>query len=257
MAQSVQEALAAGDELGCPVFAKIDASSGGEGVFRCRSDSDLRELEPLLAREPMLIQKEIAGQELDRSAIYADRALIHFAYSEIKRAYPHFGPSIVREFYPLPLVCSKVFDELVAPGQILDAGGFTNIICIDAADGSGRYYIEADMRPTIWVDFSRFFGEDAAVGIRNWLFARSRLTQEAARRGAQSVTMACFLPLSLWELLGNRYRVWRLIPFADSKVVWRLLMHKLFREVGKPLVPRKARESVKSLLRAVGVYSDL
>jgi carbamoyl-phosphate synthase L subunit-like protein len=267
VACNLDQAFAATNDIGYPVFVKLDAAGGGEGVHECTSESDLARLRRLFDGRPLLIQKRIDGTELDLSAIYLEEDLVHFTYSTIDRTIGPFQPSVVRTYYPSRLVKRAVFDELSALGSVLGASGFVTISCIEAADGSGRYYIEADMRPTVWADFSLFYGEDAAARIRSWFAARVRLTQEnavtenamTATSGHAPLTIPYFLRLRLWELLVNRHRVWRYIPVADKELVRRLLVAKLIgsaRAVGRSILPRSLKIWLKARLAGAGLLLD-
>ncbi len=149
--------------------------------------------------------------------------------------------------------------------SVLGASGFVNITCIEAADGTG-HYIEADMRPNAWADFSRLFREDAAPRIRDWFGSRIRLTKASAARigaGQAPLTIPYFLRLGCWELLTNRYAVWQFIPFADARLVRRLLLVKFMSFVVateimssvllkiKWLVPSKLRNIARGRLTAL------
>jgi len=255
-------AVSAAREIGYPVLMKVDASAGGEGVYECGRDADLIARRQSFDAGPVLIQKKIQGIELDLSAIYFEGELVHFSYSTIDRKRGPFGLSVVRSYYPSPLVEPEVFAELTALGPALGADGFVAIGCIAAADRSGRYYIEADLRPNVWADFSAFYGEDAAPRIRKWFSDRTRLTKEnAAPRNSERapVTIPYFLRLGLMELLTNRYRVWEFIPCADQRLVRRLLISRLWRQIlsaGRFVFPRRLRIAVKNRLVAAGVLFD-
>ena len=252
-------AISAAREIGYPVLIKVDASAGGEGVHECGGEADLVARRHVFDARPVLIQKKIQGVELDLSAIYFEGELVHFSYSTIERTRGPFGLSVVRSYYPSSLVEPEVFAELTALGPVLGADGFVAIGCIAAADRSGRYYFEADMRPTVWADFSVFYGEDAAPRIRNWFSARTRLTKENAAPGGSAcapVTIPYFLRLGLLELLTNRYGVWEFIPRADQSLVRRLLISKLCGHIfsaGRFMVPHKLRIAVRNRLLAAGV----
>ena len=84
--------MTAAKQLGYPIFLKEDASGGGSGVHRCECDGDVLQHEGLFSAEPVLVQKEIIGRELDLSAIYVEHQLVHFAFSRVERSYEHFGP---------------------------------------------------------------------------------------------------------------------------------------------------------------------
>jgi hypothetical protein len=255
VAESCEQAVSAANRLGYPVMAKIDSSSGGRGVYECLCDADVRALEPMFASRAMLIQKKIIGAELDLSAIYFDRQLVHFTYSIVERNVSRFGPSSVRTYYPLQLVGAEEFQELAALGRALGANGFVNVHCIRAADGSGRYYIEADMRPNVWIDYSIYYGVDAADRVRDWFTARVCLSRESIGpcAGCSPIKIPYFLRLRLWELLVNRYRVWRFIPFADTRVVLSMLVTTYIRPLLKSLIPGKIKRAFKSMLTTTGV----
>ncbi len=220
---SREAAVAAANELGYPVMLKVDESYGGMGTRECRNDTEVIRAVNLLEARPLLLQKKIKGDEISADSIYVQHELVHFAYSRVLRRAQSFGVSTLRRYYPLPLVDEKAFDELRMLGHALGADGFVNISCIDAEDGSGRYYIEADMRPNVWVDFSRYFGEDAAKRIREGVYSRTWLTKDCLHAPAkcEPVEIPYFLRLQWWELVLNRYRVWKYISLADANVVVR------------------------------------
>jgi hypothetical protein len=265
IARNHEEAIKAASAIGYPVMLKVDFSGGGQGVHECAKDADIVALRDLFTEQLLLVQKKIEGTALDLSAIYFDGELVHFTYSICQRRLKPFGLSVVRTYYPLALVDGEIFTELRALGNVLGASGFVNITCIEAADGT-RHYIEADMRPNAWADSSRFFGEDAAPRIRDWFGSRVRLTKANATRvgaGQAPLTIPYFLRLGSWELLTNRYAVWQFIPFADARLVRRLLLVKFLSFVLateiissvllkiKWLVPLKLRNIARGRLTAL------
>lgn len=254
VAANCGEAIVAANAMGYPVLVKADSGNGGEGVRECRNDLDIGKLEGIFAW-PMLVQRRIEGRELDLSAIYFERKLVHFAYSTIERTLPGFAPSVVRKYLPLPLVAKEIFDEQAALGEALDADGFVTISCIDAKDGSGRYYFEADMRTNVWMDFSRFYGEDAALRIREWFLSGATLHRDELGNaaGCVPVTMPYFQRMSLWELMLNRDEVWKFIPWTDTRVVLSVLCSQLLMPVARTMAPSKLRQVVKRGMLAVGV----
>lgn len=180
VARTLATAVSDAKAIGYPVLLKVDASAGGEGIYECGRDADFASRRHWFDGRPILIQKKIRGVELDLSAIYFEGELVHFSYSTIERARGPFGVSVVRSYHPSALVEPEVFAELTALGPALGADGFVNIGCVAAADRSGRYYFEADLRPSVWADSSLFYGEDAAPRIRGWFSGRTRLTKETA-----------------------------------------------------------------------------
>ena len=254
--ESCEEALTAAQELGYPVLVKTDSDRGGFGVRRCANEKDVLALERRFRAQPLLVQRLITGRELDLSAIFFDGKLVHFAYSQVERATRESqAVSAVRTYFPLPLVENAVFEELVRLGQALDANGCVNITCIDAVDGSGRYYFEADMRPNAWVDMSRFYSEDAAERIRRWFTARETLCRESLGDGTDDVPvqMAHFLRVQPWELLLNRFGVWRFIPWNDRSVVLRQICARLLMPFSRLMMPKRARKLMRRALVAARI----
>lgn len=247
VAASWQEAAEWAEGQGYPVLLKVDASGGGYGVYECNCEAEMEQLGGLFRSGAVLVQKKIEGRELDLSGIYFDRQLVHFSYARVEKVQRRFGPSILRTYYPLPLVGAEIFAELTRLGEALGANGFATIACIEAADGSGRYYIEADMRPNVWVDYAVFFGEDPAERIRNWFSSGTRLTaQNAESRGqCEPVEIPYFLRMRLWELMMNRYRVWEYIPFTDTGLVLKLLARTCIVDAAKTVLPRGLHQRVR------------
>jgi len=257
-ARSCEEAISAAREIGYPVLLKQDVSGGGGGVFECADDAAILELRHLFGRT-LLVQKKIEGREIDLSAIYLEGELVHFSYATVENTISPFGPSSLRSYLPLAAVPQAVFDEVAALGRALGIHGFTNISCIDAADGSGRTFFEADLRPNVWVDFPRFFGEDAALRIRDWFAGRAGLSKENSAGTAAAVTIPYFLRLGTFELLTNRHRVWHYIPFADARLVRRLLAQKAVMStfaLGKWLLSKPQRRKLRQKLVSAGVFYE-
>lgn len=253
---SCEQALVAAREIGYPVMLKVDASFGGNGVRNCVNEDDIIRHAALFEQSPLLMQRVIKGREIAIDAVYIRHQLAHFSYSHPLRYTQTFGPAILRRHFPLPLVDEKVFGEVAMLGRALGADGFLNIACIDAEDGSGRYYFEADMRPNVWVDSSRYFGEDAAERICKGFSSNACLTKASLRAPAKCVPVEIpyFLRLQCWELVRNRHRVWKFIPLADTGMVVRLLAGKFFWCMYCHVcffLPRGLKTAIRRALRAV------
>ncbi len=240
---SREEALSAANQLGYPILIKRDASGGGIGVFPCDAASDLKALQPQLFVEPLLVQKKISGFEVDLSALYLEGELIHFNYAKVEKSFENFGPSILRTYRPLSRIDRGIFAELKQIGRTLGAHGFVNIGCIQSDDG--RFYFEADMRPTVWVESTRYFGEDPALRIKNWFLRKEVLNPSAPSSQPEQILIPYFLRLSWFELLTNRYNVWKFIPKDDRPLTVRLLIRAVVASVAKGLIPTKYHQQVR------------
>jgi hypothetical protein len=202
----------------------------------------------------------LKGIELDLSALYFKGELIHFSYSEIEKASSNrFGPSSVRLYRPLCYVEEQMFLELTHIGKALGAHGFANISCMQSE--GNRFYFEADMRANAWVNTPRFFGEDPAIRIKNWLIRGERLHCPAPHLPNQpfSIRIPYFLRLKWTEVLFNRYRVWKYIPSDDKKLMARLLLRKLYHSAirentiraAKYLIPKRYHKKMKHVMQSL------
>jgi predicted ATP-grasp superfamily ATP-dependent carboligase len=145
---------------------KIDASCAGFGVFPCQGVADIEKYRDQLTY-PLLVQEWIEGDLIDLSGFFQNGKLIFFQYSEMLEARPSpFGPSVLRQYQKLSSVSRGIYDKLNALGRALGAHGFANIGAIRSARDGKLYFIEADLRPTVWVEFPKFFGEDPALKLR-------------------------------------------------------------------------------------------
>lgn len=233
------------ESLGYPVLVKVDSSGGGFGVFECSSNDDVEVLLNKLQTYPVLIQKKIQGVELDLSGFYQNSKLIHFSYSRIERVNGKFGASALRTYVQIAHLQKDIFDELALLGKALGANGFVNIACIQSDHDQKRYFIEADMRPNAWVDFSKYFGDDLAVQINNFFSNRNTFQHPCPINPAypDNILLPYFSRIKLWELAINRYCVWRYIPNKDHLVI---VLYLIIRKIKtmvikkfKPLMPEK------------------
>mgnify|MGYP000417399265 CR=1 FL=1 len=258
IATNIDEALVAAEQIGYPVLLKIDASGGGFGVHECQSLADLKAVNEEVWLKPLLVQKKIKGIDLDLSALYLEGELIHFSYSKMEKVISNqFGPSSLRSYRSLSCVDEEVFNELQAIGKALGAHGFTNITCIEAFDGCGRYYVEADMRANMWLDAPLFFGEDVANRIACWYLEGKKLQYPviASQEHPSVMLIPCFLRLKFFELLMNRYHVWKFIPKNNARLIRNLLFEKMKKSIScynlKNIVKRFAPKKYHKFLKKV------
>jgi hypothetical protein len=254
---SLVEAEVQATKLGYPVMLKLDASNGGVGVRECHGVDDIRRMRGWFNGQSLLLQKKIDGNLVDVSAIYLHGKLIHFSYSIFKKSIKSLGPSSLRDYTPLRCVDKNLFDELQKIGNALGAHGLTNITCIEAENGV-RHYFEADMRPNVWADMSRFLGDDAALFIKEWFASGACLTASSNAINQATlcnVRMPYFGRLSSSELLTNRDKVWTFIPREDWKMILSILWRKISEEVGEDFTRRNViaqnfiRENIVDFIR--------
>lgn len=242
------EALSRANQLGYPILIKRDASGGGDWVFACNSPSDFDTLHPRLFAKPVLVQKKISGIELDLSALYLEGDLVHFSYAKTEKSLKKFGPSILRTYYSLNGADEAIFHELRQIGKALGAHGFANIGCIQS--NAGRFYFEADMRPNVWVEVTKHLGEDPAIRIQNWFSRRETLNPPTPSAHPASMLIPYFLRLRWFELLTNRYNVWKFIPGDDRKLIARLLAQTIVANIAKGMLSKKYLRKIRDWLAA-------
>ncbi|MES2677502.1 MAG: hypothetical protein V4612_04220 [Pseudomonadota bacterium] len=226
IANCFEEAINYANKLGYPVMIKIDASGGGSGVFECQNDNDFAALKKEIFKQPLLIQKKIIGTELGLPAFYRDGKLVHFSYAKIEKVINNkFGPSSLRNYQQLGTLDEQIFAEMSQLGAAIGANGFVNISCLQSGYDNKRYFIEADMRPDSWVEFTKFIGEDPAQRIAAW-FKNQQTLHHPHSINPQYPTkllLPYFLRMSLLEILFNRYLVWKFIPQDDWDFTWSLI----------------------------------
>ena len=251
IARDEEELNSSARTLGYPVLVKLDSSAGGLGVFECLGGPDVEALGKTLIRYPVLVQRKMAGAEVALEAFYRDGELVHFAYSVPEKAKYRFGPTSVRSYRQLASLEKQVFDELGLLGKALGAHGFASIGCIHSVQDGKRYYFEADMRPNLWIDHSRYLGEDWAAVIARHFAAGSGMKPSYALNPQypNPILISHYLRLSLGDLALNRYQVWRYLPgnFLYAIVQYRILARivLLMRTVYRFLLPKKLRQLFK------------
>lgn len=255
---SLSEAKIAAEELGYPVMLKVDQSSGGKGTYLCRSFADIVNHNDVFDGKPVLLQEEIIGPLMNFSSLFFKGKLISFDCSIALINDGDYGPSILRDYMPITYMHKEVAGELSKLGTVLGAHGFSNITCIQS--GGKRYYFEADMRPVVWVDIPLLYGYDLAVQIKRWF--ETKADMHTAYDWDQSglpalVKIPFFLRMRSFEILINRYHVWRYIPWHDRNLVLRLLMKKLFirpiARLVRLIVPTNAMHNTKNVMAKYGV----
>ncbi len=250
VAQNTAELIPLANTLGYPVVIKIDASSGGSGVFICQSNQDISDLlinqhERINCSLPLLIQEKIEGSTLDLSAFYQDGQLIYFSHAVEERTTYPLGPSCLRTYTQLGALDQAIFTELAAIGKALGADGFSNITSVWSNIDRKRYIIEADMRPNVWADYSRYLGNDLAIPIKTYFENRQILhyPQTINEQFSSTLLIPLVSRLKFWEILVNRYGVWQFS--TGEQIIRRLIGHPIakLRNVAiqhlKPVIPAR------------------
>lgn len=223
IANSPQSAEQLAQELGLPIVLKVDSSGGGGGVYICYSFSDLSKAISKISSFPILIQEFIPGSIVDLSGFYQNGKLIYFTYSIFEKTVGGpLGPSSVRTYSQLGMLDITIFNELLKLGEVLGISGFANISCIESKQDGARYFIEADLRPTVWANFGRYLGQDLSTAINRYFSLGEHLTWPVAiNTSYPPIALIPFIHrLGLFDLVSNRYHAWRYIAelSANEKI---------------------------------------
>lgn len=163
-----RELLPASKEMGYPLLLKGDRSGGGTQVVKITGDADVAKLLRYFTYFPAVLQRYIEGDLIGIEAYYQKEHLVFFNYAKVLSNVKseEFTPSIFRRYLDNSSLGSGVFQELAQLGQALHANGFVNITALYDSSVQQHYYVEADMRPTVWVDHAQYWGKDDAAAIR-------------------------------------------------------------------------------------------
>ncbi len=244
-------------EMGHPVIIKLDSSSGGTGVFESSGDDRFDNLITSIKTYPVLVQKKIKGIEVSMEAFYQNGRLIHFACSTQEKYKYKFGPTSVRRYVQLSQLEEEVFENLRLLGSALGANGFANISSIRSDLDQKLYFIEADMRPNLWVNHSRYFGDDPAKVIERYFFTRKTLKSPYPVNPGypEQILLSHPLRLGLGDLILNRHQVWRHLP---ENFLYLMLRYRFWAWVTdamakryKRLLPKPYRALVKKHLSSI------
>lgn len=248
VAQNKDEAILYSQQLKFPLLLKVDYSSGGLGVLRCRGCEDIAKAPDYFFEKPILLQEELCGEVLDLSAFYWQGKLVFFSCSKFEAVIRPFGPSSLRTYLAENDLYREIPIELSQIGKTLGVSGFTNITCIQQSDGK-RFYFEADMRPNIWVEMSRFYAKDPADLIANWFDTKKRAQSSwpVSLQPSKNLCIPHFLRLNFYKLLCNRHKVWQFIARDDYKILLRILLNRIFPAKIMNLIPKRHRNVIRQL----------
>jgi hypothetical protein len=163
-----RELLPVSKEMGYPLLLKGDRSGGGTQVVKITGDADVAKLLRYFTYFPAVLQRYIEGDLIGIEAYYQRESLVFFNYAKVLSNVrsEEFTPSIFRRYLDNSSLGSVVFEELAQLGRALRANGFVNITALYDSSVQQHYYVEADMRPTVWVDHAKYWGKDDAAAIR-------------------------------------------------------------------------------------------
>ena len=85
-----------------------------------------------------------------------------------------------------------------------------------------RYYIEADMRPNVWVDYGKYIGNDASISIGEY-FINGKLIkypQVINPKYPDTLLIPYTLRLSFFDFILNKYKCWQYIEVYSQGLIF-------------------------------------
>lgn len=232
VAQTPEESVEAAAELGFPVTIKDDMGNSGTGVRWASSPIDVKNATRELNGPPFLVQKWVAGQATDMSAVFMDTKVILTTCSQELQRLPDLGPSSVRRYLPSTERVPALIPTLDRLGTVLGLHGFATITAIDSADGTGLTFIEVDVRPNAWVTQGQHVGDDPVVRLRHWWATGDSIATVATSEYPRVSDVRCyFRRMPRKALLSNQHGVWRGFP-AGNPDAWLLASWSFLRGPG-------------------------
>jgi hypothetical protein len=194
------------------VFIKIDRSGGGSGVFEINPNFALEELTKIKLTFPVLVQEKIEGELIDVSGFYQNGKLIYFTYSKFDGVVTNkFGPSWLRTYTQLAKAPPQILQELKSIGEALGANGFINMSCIKSSQDNMHYFFEADMRPTVWITYGQYLGNDPVFAINNY-FKNGKTLEKLPLLNSkfpEKALIPYIFRMKRWHILFNKYSVFK------------------------------------------------
>lgn len=214
-----------GDYMGFPLLIKLDESEGGYGVFLCESEAALTsKLGEIKNKNGLVFQQFIKGHEVNTEALYKDGVLIVYSYSKPLKLMSNFGVS-TQKLYSQN---RDVETELIQIGHDIGINGFCNIAFMYNELDRSYYLIEVDIRPTAWMYYGKFIGNDFAKGVNKAIQNDLSLLAPDEKYGGKEIQIHLFRRdiyrciqekdyAGLWIWFTNKNYCWRYIPVYDTK----------------------------------------
>jgi len=234
-----------------PLLIKQDLSWSGVGIFKCYNETELSDtLHKIQAKENLVVQEFIDGEDVGVEALYKDGALVAFITSKVLTYMGNAFSVSTRRIYYRDNTLEKLLQEL---GEAFGINGFVNIAYM-LEKHTGKYYlIEVDFRLNSWFAYGRFIGCDFSEAVNRYLDKDFNAhVHKPMLNAEQPIEVALFFKdlrrtiikktyVDFADWIFNRKGYWKFIP-KDRK-----LLKKIYLDL-KPMI-------VKRILRKK--YTDM
>lgn len=230
VAESPDMLRSACEAIGFPAVVKIDRSGGGDGVFACRSAADVAALSRRGLPMPLLVQEWIDGDTVDLSGFFRDGRPVHFTYAAfVSTIGGPFGVSRVREYTRLAEFGRWIFDDMRRLSVGLGLHGFANVTALRRRADGRLLFVEADLRPNVWVEIPRHMGDDPAPAIAAGLWEGRAMDWPPPPVPRRSFVVAHVFRQTGWRVVLNHHATWR--QLGDHEPLD--LVHRFTRRPGR------------------------
>ena len=216
-----------------PLIIKGDVSGGGTQTFKISDHFELMKISNFFQHYPAVLQEYMGGKLIGIEAFYQNQQLIYFNYSEALKTVGgnEFTPSSHRLFHQIGNLDNQLLSELKNLGEALGADGFVNISAIQPNNSGKHYYFEADMRPTVWVNSSKYFGNLASLSVKKYFLSGEFLNKLPSINQSFPIEFEISYPprVSFYELFSNKFLVWDQLneDYFLMKILVRNFRHRL------------------------------
>lgn len=250
---SREELINLSAELTFPLIIKGDVSGGGTQTYKINDGIDLFKVASFFGHYPAVLQEYVAGKLIGIEAFYQNKELIYFNYSESLKTVRNneFTPTSLRLFSQVGSLDNELLFELKKLGCALGANGFVNVSAILSCKDERHYFFEADMRPTVWVNSSRFFGNPAFVPVKKYFLSAEYLKELPSVNNLFPIKLKLAYPprVSFPELLTNKYFVWT--QLNEDSFLKKILIRNFKHRILELLNLRYFRKSLWNFLKSL------
>ncbi len=196
-------------DLGYPAMVKSDFGGGSKNVVRLDRPADLEALRPNFPF-PAIVQRAIDGPTIDNSCFFKNGEPLYItnATTEATTGRNGMGLTRARRYTTRAERDTELVEQLRRLGRALDANGFVSLGAIRSNADGKLYFYEADMRPTVWVEHGKYYGEDPAAAIARGFGLPGVPPPTTRTAWPDEVVLAHGPRLTTVDVLRNRYG-WR------------------------------------------------
>ncbi len=226
------------EHISFPLLLKVDISGGGNGVFLCKNEDEVRtRLQSFTETEKrnLVFQRYIHGDHCGVEAFFGKGNLLAYAFSGVLKGIEgEFSSSCERRYRE----CREIEPILKDIGRKFGVNGFASISFIFDKKQNTYYLIEVDARPQVWFPLARFVGVDFSLAISNYFQGKNVLIRPKFPKGKDYLVMGYFSRIVNYVIsygdvreaakwIFNKEGRWKFIPTYDKKFLFAVCVNVL------------------------------